>query len=222
MLKARMNRVKSMAQQGCFAAFVLAVPVALADDSVTPSPADESDFVSLKKASPFVRILDPSETYVLRGIAEVDDVSVATLLDRRTKKTLVVTRDETNDEGMQLVEINSGDELDAVKATVSFAGEEIELGYDVAQFAAAPRSPGAGKGKGDGDGKKRRGPSKEEMDRYKALGPEKQKVFQQYIRQIVERYPDMPREERGNMIRGALIRLTDGQELDLAAPAEKK
>ncbi|MDF1825569.1 MAG: hypothetical protein P1U68_13060 [Verrucomicrobiales bacterium] len=221
-----MNRVKSITREGCFVACVLLMPGAGASDGITPNPAEESDFDSLKRASPFVRVLDPSETYVLRGVAEVEDVSVATLLDRRTEKTLVVTRDEVNDAGIQLVEISSGGPLDAVKATVSFAGEEVELGYDVTQFVAAPRSAsnagkGKGRGKGGGDGR-RRGPSPEEVERYKALGPEKQKVFQQYIREVVEKYPDMPREERGNMIRGALIRLTDGQDLDLNAPADRK
>lgn len=219
-----MNRVKSMTKQGCFLAYALVVSAGVASDGIVPSPAEEGDFASLKQASPFVRVLDPSETYVLRGVAEVDNISVATLQDRQTKKTFVVTRDEKNEAGIQLIEVSSGGELAGVKATVSFAGEEIELGYDIAQFAAAPRSASSqsrGKDGGGPDGK-RRGPSKEEMERYKALGPEKQKVFQQYIQQIVKKYPEMPREERGNMIRGALIRLTDGQELDLDAPAEKK
>jgi hypothetical protein len=35
-------------------------------------------------------------------------------------------------------------------------------------------------------------------------------------------YPNISREERGNMIRGAMIRLTDGRDLDVPKPPEKK
>ena len=180
-----------------------------------PAATEEEDFSALRTASPFVRVLNPAETYALRGVAQVDDVAVATLYNRETKKTFVVTPETASDEGIQLVEIERNRELEGVKARVSFAGEEVELVYDPQQFAVAPRrGPGAGeKGKG-GDGEKRRGPSKEEMERYKALAPEKQKVFQEYIRHVMKTYPDMPREERGNLMRGALIRLSDGQELD--------
>ncbi|MDF2376269.1 MAG: hypothetical protein P1U81_08500 [Verrucomicrobiales bacterium] len=182
-----------------------------------PAATGEEDFSALRRASPFVRVLNPAETYALRGVAQVDDVAVATLYNRETKKTFVVTPETASDEGIQLVEIERNRELEGVKARVSFAGEEVELVYDPRQFTVAPRGGSGGgeqgKGKG-GDGEKRRGPSKEEMERYKALAPEKQKVFQEYIRHVMQTYPDMPREERGNLMRGALIRLSDGQELD--------
>ncbi|MDF1658428.1 MAG: hypothetical protein P1U58_12510 [Verrucomicrobiales bacterium] len=180
-----------------------------------PAATGEGDFSALRAASPFIRVLNPAETYALRGVAQVDDVAMATLYNRQTEKTFVVTPQTSSKEGIQLVEIESNQELEGVKAHVSFAGEEVELIYDPQQFVSAPRQgPGArGKGKG-GDGEKRRGPSKEELNRYKALTPEKQKVFQQYIKHVMGTYPDMPREERGNLMRGALIRLSDGQDLD--------
>ncbi len=200
----------------------LGLGVVAASELETPQSPAEDDFSALREASPFVRVLDPSETFALRGVARVDDVSVATLYNRKTKKTFQVTPESEGDEGMKLVEIERNPELEGVKARVSFAGEEVELIYDPQQFASAPRTgPGAVKGKGPGGDKgKRRGPSKEELDRYRNLSPEKQKTFQSYVRHVMKEYPNMAREERGNMLRGALIRLTDGQELDFQpAPA---
>lgn len=184
----------------------------------SPEATSEEDFAALRASSPFARVLNPAETYSLRGVAQLNNISVATLYNRETKESFLVTPEGKGAEGFQLVEIERNSELEGVKARVSFAGEEVELSYDSSQFAAAPRSgPGdGGKGKGEDQGK-RRGPSKAEMDRYRSLPPEKQKVFQQYFRHVAEKYPNMPREERANMLRGALIRLSDGQELDFSS-----
>ncbi len=42
-----------------------------------------------------------------------------------------------------------------------------------------------------------------------------QKKFHEYIKQTMKKYPNVSREERGNMIRGALIRLTDGHDIEV-------
>ncbi|MEM1441110.1 MAG: hypothetical protein AAGF67_02130 [Verrucomicrobiota bacterium] len=200
---------------GFFLAFVALSSwvVSPATEVESPQATSEEDFAALRTASPFARVLDPAQTYSLRGVAQLDDVSVATLYNRETKESFLVTPDGKGAKGFQLVEIERNLELDGVKARVSFAGEEVELIYDPAQFAAAPRTGPSDGGKG-GDKGKRKGPSKEELDRFRSLPPEKQKVFQQYFRHVIEKYPNLPREERANMMRGALIRLTDGKELD--------
>lgn len=181
--------------------------------SADPSGTEQEDFEALRNASPFVRVLDPAQTYALRGVAEVNDVAVATLYNRETGESFLVTPDSENSIGMRLVEVDRDEALESVTIRVFISGEEVELTYDPEQFTSAPRvGPGQGqKGKGSG---KRRGPSKEEVQRYQALPPEKQKVFQRYLKHVMETYPEMPRDERNNMLRGALIRLTDGQELE--------
>lgn len=196
-------------------AIVLSISgIGFSEEGESPSATNEDDFAALRSASPFVRILNPAETFTLRGVAQLEDVPVATLYNRETEETFIVTPDQGGAEGLQLVEIQRNRELEGVKARVSFAGEEVELGYDPSQFATAPRSgPGDG-GKGGDKEKRRGGPSKEEIDRFRSLPPEKQKAFQQYFRHVMEKYPDLPREERANLMRGALIRLTDGKELD--------
>lgn len=215
-----LSRCRSVAAALMVGAMAVAGSDIAAAETELPGATQEEDFTALRSASPFARVLNPAETFSLRGVAKVGAVSVATLYNRESGKSFVVTPESVGEEGIRLVEIEAGEELEEVKARVSFAGEEVELGYDPQQFVSAPRQASSGKGKGDrnGDGERRRRPSKEEMDRYNALAPEKQKVFQDYLRHVVEKYPEMPREERANMLRGALIRLSDGRELDFKPP----
>lgn len=198
---------------------------------LTPGPVESSDFEALKEASPFGRVLDPAEVYVLRGVASFDDIQMATVYNRQTKKTVLVTPEKKTDEGLQLVEVSqppSAPEyaLAAVSARISFAGDEVELRYEESQISPQTRPGGGGDGRGDGHGKgddgKRKGPSKEDIARYRALPQEKQQKLREYIGHVMRSYPNISREERGNMIRGAMIRLTDGRDLDVQKPPEKK
>jgi len=205
------------------------------DADLTPGPIESSDFEALKEASPFGRVLDPAEVYVLRGVASFDDIQMATVYNRQTKKTVIVTPEKKTDEGLQLVEVSqppSAPEyaLAAVSARISFAGDEVELRYEKSQISPQTRPGGGGDGRsdgrGDGHGKgddgKRKGPSKEDIARYRALPQEKQQKLREYIGHVMRSYPNISREERGNMIRGAMIRLTDGRDLDVPKPPEKK
>jgi len=191
------------------------------EDFGLPEAPDETDFSALRDTSPFKRVLSISDTYALRGVASLDDIQVATLYNRETKKTVVVTRDDTNEAGIQLVEVVPSNDLAGVAAKISFAGEEIELKYEDSQLSPEPRSKGKGAsgGKGGKDSE-RKGPSKEDITRYKSMSEESRNKLRQYIGQIVKQYPDMPREERGNMIRGAMTRLADGRDITLAPKPE--
>jgi len=236
-VNAGVNRVESMTQQGrvgwrcrrksgsvgVLVAFAALAAVASAQTVDLPEPPDETDFAALREASPFGRVLDPAATFSLRGVAVLDDLQVATLHNRETDETFTVTPDETNEEGIRLVEIVPARRLEGVAARISFAGREVALRYDAGQHHPEPeggaRSRGDRRGRGDdGDGRRRRGPSREDIERFRALSDENRGKLRQYIRQTMERYPDMPREERANMIRGALTRLSDGRELDVGAP----
>ncbi len=198
---------------------------------LTPGPVESSDFEALKAASPFGRVLDPAEVYVLRGVASFDDIQMATVYNRQTKKTVLVTPEKKTEEGLQLVEVSQppsapGYALAAVSARISFAGDEVELRFGESQISPQSRPGGGGDGRRDGHGKgddgKRKGPSKEDIARYRALPQEKQQKLREYIGHVMRSYPNISREERGNMIRGAMIRLTDGRDLDVPKPPEKK
>ncbi len=202
----------------------VALPVRADNGFDLPKGPVEDDFTALRETSPFKRVLSISETYALRAVASLEDIQVATLYNRETEKTLVLTRNGEKADGMELVEVVGAhmpsEDLSGVAAKISFAGEEVELKYEASQLSPAPkgRSRGSGGDRRDGDGDgERRGPSKEDIERYKALSEENRNKLRQYIGHIMKQYPNMPREERGNMIRGAVIRLSDGRNLDFPA-----
>ena len=212
-----------MKKQGWFVLLTglsMAVPVIADEDFGLPKAPVEDDFKALRETSPFKRVLSISETYTLRGVASLEDIEVATLYNRETEKTLVLTRDGEKAEGMELVEVIGAqmpsENLGGVAAKISFAGEEVELKYDASQLSPAAkggaRSSGGDRQGGSGE---RKGPSKEDIERYKGLSEENRNKLRQYIGQIMKQYPNMPREERGNMIRGAMIRLSDGRDLEI-------
>lgn len=227
------NRVRSVTQPclkcgGNLLILLSTCTAAFSQDSITPGAVETSDFDALKEASPFGRVLDPAEVYVLRGVAAFDDIQMATVYNRETKKTFLVTPEKKTEEGLQLVEVRRPPAppdraLEAVSARISFAGDEMEIKYEAAQISPQPRPGGGdrgrdGKGKG-GDGK-RRGPSKEDIERYRSLPQEKQQKLREYIGHVMRSYPNISREERGNMIRGAMIRLQDGRDLDVPSPPQ--
>ena len=181
-----------------------------------PTNPEADDFAALREASPFVRILNPAEIYTLKGVATLDDQPLATLYNRETKKSLLVSPDKASDEGIKLVEVAGGEGLEGVTATVSFAGEEVELKYQLQGLYPHTRGSGGPPQRGGGsDDGERRGPSQQDIERYKQLSDENRNQLRQYIGHIMKTYPNMSREERGNMIRGAMTRLSDGRGLDI-------
>jgi hypothetical protein len=187
-------------------------------ESELPQPVRAAHFSAIRTQSPFLRTLNLTETYFLRGVAEIGGDPVATLFNRQTKKTVIVTRDRVNEEGMQMLEVVAAHDLSGGAVKVSYAGEVVELKYDIDVVSPQAKGGGSdgGHGRSDGDGK-RRGPSKEDMARYNSLSEEKKQKFRDYARQTMQKYPNMSREERFNMIRGAMTRLTDGGDVELDA-----
>lgn len=181
-----------------------------------PTAPDEADYGPLKQASPFGRVLSLSETYALRGIAAFGDLQVITLYNRTTEKTLIATTGEANEEGIRLVSVVPAPVLEGVAARIALADEEIELKYEESQLAPQPRPANTSDGKSNGDKKEQpRGPTLEERARYEALPEEKKAKLREYIGSVMRNYPDMSREEKGNLIRGAMARLSDGHEINV-------
>lgn len=186
---------------------------------ILPKPVNPEHFASVLSSSPFQRTLNLSETYTLRGVAKIEGEPVATLYNRDSKKTVVVTAQEANENGMQLVEVVPAQELTGVAAKIAFSGEEFELSFEPERVVPIPKGtsrPGeSGKDGKHGDRDRHRGPSKQDIERYKALTDAQREKFRAYIRQTMQKYPNLSREERGNMIRGALSRIADGGEVTL-------
>lgn len=185
---------------------------------VVPQAVTREHFSAIRSQSPFLRTLNLAETYSLRAVAQIDGQPVATLYNRETKKTLTISKNEANEAGIQMVEVIPGKGLEGVTVKVSFGGEVVDLKYDAEQLSSMARTGGKGSGeKKDGDGK-HKGPSPEERKRYESLTKEQRDKFHQYAKQTMQKYPNLSREERHNMIRGALTRLTDGKDIQVDPP----
>lgn len=185
------------------------------DSSIVPLAPSDEDYEALLKTSPFTRVLSLSETYALRGVAKVGNSRIATLYNKETKTTIVVTPDGDNDIGISLVEVTPSTELSEVTAKVAFAGDEAELHYEESQINPDPNQGNRGQGA------QRHGPAPQDVERWRALPPEQQAKLREYIGHVMRTYPNMSRDERGNLIRGAVVRLTDGRDIEIpkAPPA---
>lgn len=198
-------------------------------DEVLPRGVTPEHFDAVLKNSPFLRTLDFQKTYALRGIAEIGGRQIATLYNNDTKETVNVRYETPNEKGMKLVEVTEKKlvagvvDLTGVTAKIDVSGEEVELKFEPSRVAPVPKGPSPGsRGPGGPGGPppgstsssgERRGPSPEDIKRYQSLNDDQKKKLGEYIRQTMQRYPDMSREERGNMIRGALTRLSEGGEI---------
>lgn len=103
---------------------------------VIPGPVTADDFVALKTTSPFLRSLDLSQTLKLTGVAQVDGQLYATLVDRESKKTHLISQD-ANPEGWRMVAVSGNQaDLSTVTAEIAMAtGEVFAVRYDEQQLS---------------------------------------------------------------------------------------
>lgn len=186
-----------------------------------PPLPDEKLFTALKQTSPFLRTLNISETYVLRAVATYEELAYARVYNKETKQTVTIEIGGEPKSGLNLIKIvepGSTGDLSRVAAQISFAGEVAELKYSPEQLTPTSRGGsgrGGPRGRSGGGDDRRKGPSSKEREKYMQLSEPNKEKLKAYIKATVTKYPDMPREERGNLIRGALQKLADGRDLDV-------
>lgn len=191
---------------------LLAFASVKSEDSYLPTGIGEGDFQALAGQSPFSRALNLSDSLILTGIAKVDDEQVATLINKETKESYVVSS-QLNSQGWKMVELKSDADLEKVAAKVSVdGGEVVTIRYAEWQLKPGESKPGAGsgeggeirgdgKGKGDGRGDgKGRGPSPEMREKMSSLTEEQRMKLFTKMREMREKNPDLPREEMGKMM----------------------
>jgi hypothetical protein len=118
--------------------------VALAEASAIPTPVTAEDFAALKTSSPFLRSLDLSQTLKLTGVARIEGQLYATLVDRESKKTHLVSQ-AANPEGWRMVAV-AGNQADLTTVTAEIAmasGEVFAVRYDEQQLSPPENRPGA-------------------------------------------------------------------------------
>lgn len=172
-----------------------------------PEEVGDSDFGALQEQSPFTRAINLSDSLILTGVALVDDERVATLLNKETKETFVVSS-QLNSQGWKMVELKEDSDLEKVAAKVSVnGGEVVTVRYAEWQLKPGESKPGAGPGGGAGesrdrDGGRRRGfgPPPEFREKMEKLSEDqRQKLFKK-MGALREKNPEMPREERGQIM----------------------
>lgn len=189
------------------------------EESFVPVPVAKTDFSSLTEMSPFTRSINLSDSLILTGMAMVDDEQVATLLNKETKETYVVSS-KLNSQGWKMVEVKANEDLEKVAAKVSVdGGEVVTVRYGEWQLKPGESKPGAGASegggirpggegrKGDGDG--RRGPPPEMREKMAQLSEEQRGKLFQKMMELREKNPDMPREERGKIMMEAMNKMIE-------------
>lgn len=186
--------------------------------AVAPTAVAADDFKALKGQSPFLRSLNLSDSLVLTGFAEVENERVATIMNRETKQTYVVSS-QVNSQGWKMVELKADADLEtaAVKVAVD-GGEVVTVRY--AEIALKPGearpAPGpstepsggatalAARGRGFGgpggpDGRRYGGPPPEIREKMEKLSEDQRRKLFEKMGELREKNPDMSWEERGRI-----------------------
>ncbi len=108
-------------------------------DNDLPQPINEQDTAELLMHSPFTRNLNLEDSLQLTGVAYVDGKPVATVYNRETKQSFVVS-DEPNTHGWTLKDVSPSTNLRGTHVTMMIGPEEISLGYGDEQL-----TPGSAK-----------------------------------------------------------------------------
>lgn len=183
-----------------------------------PEPVLPNNFSELMKNSPFTRSLDLSDALILTGVAKVEGQPVATLMNKETKETYVIS-ENPNAQGWKMVGISDGIDLEQVTAKIALSGGEVvTVRFDEAQLKPGEAKPAAGPGGGqrggDKDGRRRHhggGPPPEMMEKLRSLSDEQRSKLREYMSKKMQGKPDMTREERGVLLEKAVKKLTGGE-----------
>ena len=178
-----------------------------------PQPVLEADVAALKANSPFLRPIDLSHTMTLSGVAREEGHLFATLQDRETKQTVIVS-DTANAQGWRLIGVG-GDQADlkTVTATIAMSGgEEFTVHFGEMQLNPAEAKPANGRrdprqpgGPNSGPTDYRRGvsgdgfrgpPPPEIVDKLSRLSDDRRERLIRQIGEIRDRNPQMSSEDR--------------------------
>ena len=191
---------------------------------VAPIGVATEDFTALKGQSPFLRSLNLSDSLVLTGFADVEGERVATIMNKETKQTYVVSS-QINSQGWKMVDLKTYADLEKVAAKVAVDGGEvvtvryadIDLKNGEAKPAPGPStetngSPTAimearrarfGGPRGPGMG----GPPPEIREKMEKLSEDQREKLFNKMRELREKSPDMSWEERGKVFNEALDKM---------------
>ncbi len=178
-------------------------PKPTAIDPDLPQPMDANVAQALLESSPFTRALNLSDSLVLTGIAYIEGKPVATIVNKATRESYVVS-EEPNVQGWKLAETSASTQLKHTQAKIMVGTEVVTVRYS--DEAVTPEmmkkggKPGRSEGGGEGGGEKPRRdypkPSKEDRERFMSLSDGAREKFRQVMTENREKMMTATPEER--------------------------
>lgn len=176
-------------------------------DPDIPSPVNPAAAQSLIENPPFTRALNLSDSLVLTGIAYINGKPVATILNKTTKESYVVS-DEPNAQGWKLQETSASHTLNRTQAKLLVGGEIVTVRYSDEPLTKDPnanrRPEGGPPDRGDrGDRPRREGSrgSEEDRQRFMALSDAARSKFIEKMRESREKMGNASPEERSAYVK---------------------
>jgi DNA gyrase/topoisomerase IV subunit B len=160
-----------------------------------PHPVNVAAAEPLIQISPFTRALNLSDSLVLTGIAYIEGKPVATILNKSTKESYVVS-DEPNAQGWKLAETSASNKLARTQAKLVVGNETVTIRYsDEPVEAGGPKRPEGENGERPRSSSFSRG-SEENKQRYMALSDAAKSKFKDTMHNSREKMMNATPEER--------------------------
>ncbi len=177
-------------------------------DPDLPQPFDPNSVTPVVQNSPFTRMVNLSDNLVLTGIANISQKPVATIFNKETKQSFVVSS-VPNFQGWVLNDVTQTPDISRSQVKVTIGGEVVSVRYDAAAMAQAntkadKKANREERREGDGRfNRPNRGPSEEDRKRYEALSDNGKEKVRNLMREKFsdEKFRNAPEEERRNIIR---------------------
>ncbi len=185
-------------------------------DPDLPQPFDPASVAQVTTQSPFTRMVNMSDNLVLTGIAYIAGKPVATVFNKETKESHLVST-EPNFQGWVLNEALPAPDVSRSRAVITIGGETVKLSYanlspqDMKGDKKSDKDRDRGDRSSGGDGFRRegRGASEEDRRRYEGLSDKAKDKFREMMRSKFsdEKFRNAPDEERRNIIRKEFERI---------------
>jgi hypothetical protein len=183
-------------------------------DPDLPQPFDPNTLAAVTTSSPFTRMVSISDNLVLTGIAYINGKPVATIFNKETKESHIVSN-EPNFQGWVLNEAQPAPDITRSRAVLTIGGEQVKVSYASvsAEDMKGDRKRDKAERSSDGGGERfkgnNRGPSEEDRKRYESLSDKAREKFRDMMRSKFsdEKFRNAPEEERRNIIRKEFDRI---------------
>lgn len=190
-------------------------------DPDLPQPFDVNSVTSAVKTSPFNRTVNLSESLVLTGLASIDGKPMATLMDKESKRTYVVS-EEPNAQGWRLEEMKPTASIKFSQVKVNIGGEVVTIRHDnEAQEELMKKNkmtpggggpPGGPPGGDRGFSRERRGPPPEAVERYNKLSDDAKNKLRKTFEENRERVMNMSPDDRRVFMENTFRKIAEDDE----------